>query len=192
MTATLSFLSIFQEWLDFDLALGVLGITAAVVTVIAGFVMIFSFFGGGDFDGDAGLAGAEGGLFSIRAIVGFMLGMSWGSFVARSMGSSILVALLIGVGLGLVTFFVIALTMRMLLRMHTDGSFKYESLEGMEATVYLSIPPHGETGGQVQVAHPSQYITIAAIQEGDSTIAAQSKVVILKASSTQVLVKSLF
>ncbi len=192
MIATLHMVSFFQDWLELDLTLGVLGITAVAVTVIAAFVMIISFFGGGDFDGDAGLAGAEGGLFSTRAIVGFMLGLSWGSFVARSMGMNLIVALLIGAVLGLVTFFIIALTMRMLLRMHTDGSFKYESLVGMDATVYLTIPPHGESGGQVQVAHPSQFITIAAVQEGDTSIETHASVVILKASSTQVLVKKQF
>ncbi len=184
--------SFFQDWLDLDLTLGVLGITAVAVTVIAFFVMVISFFGGGDFDGDAGIAGAEGGLFSTRAIVGFMLGLSWGSFVARSMGANIIIALLVGAALGLITFFIIALTMRMLLRMHTDGSFKYESLVGMEATVYLTIPPHGESGGQVQISHPSQFITIAAVQDGDTAIPTHTHVVVVKASSSQVLVKKQF
>ncbi len=189
MNLPYSSLALLSSWLELDFTLGVLGIIAVCVTIVAAFVMVISFVGAGDFDGDAGMAGAEGGLFSLRAIIGFMLGLSWGAFVARSMGLNIVVALIIGAALGLATFFVIALTMRMLSRMHTDGSFQYESLVGMEASVYLTIPPHGEPGGQVQVSHPSQYITIAAVQEGDTPLPSQSRVTILRASSTQVVVK---
>ncbi len=178
-----------SSWLEVDFTLGVLGILAVCVTAVAALVMVLSFIGGGDFDGDAGFEGAEGGLFSLRAIIGFMLGLSWGAFVARSMGVDLIWSLLIGAALGTATFFVIALTMRMLFRMHTDGTFQYESLVGMEATVYIGIPPHGEAGGQVQVSHPSQFITIAAVQEGDMALPAHSQVTILRANSTRVVVK---
>ncbi len=188
---TLAFMSFISEWFDIDFTFGLLGAFSIFFTVVAGLLMLVSFFGGGDLDGDAGVAGAEGGLFSTRTIIGFFLGLSWGAFVTRAMDMSIIVCLLVGTLCGLATFFVIGVTMRMLLRMHTDGSFKYESLEGMEGEVYLTIPPAGESGGQVQVAHPQQFITIAAMQEGDTAIPAHARVIITKASSTMVTVKAL-
>ncbi len=190
MNTSFNSIAFLSSWLEIDFTLGILGIIAVCVTAIAALVMVLSFIGGGDFDGDAGLAGAEGGLFSLRAIIGFLLGLSWGAFVARTMGVHLIWSLVIGAALGMATFFVIALTMRMLFRLHTDGTFQYESLAGMDATVYLTIPPRGEAGGQVQVSHPNQFITIAAVQEGETPLAAHSRVTILRANSTQVVVKA--
>ena len=54
----------------------------------------------------------------------------------------------------------------MIYGLRSDGNISPESLVGLSGTVYVTIPPAGETGGQVQVAHPNQLITIAAVQQG--------------------------
>ena len=59
----------------------------------------------------------------------------------------------------------------------------------MTGTVYVSIPPHGEPGGQVQVAHPSQMITMPAVQEGDVPLPAMTRIEVVSATTYQLLVR---
>lgn len=178
---------------DFSSPRGVFCAIAWLATLFSLGLMVlavFSDIGGGDSDVDGNVDG-DAGLFSLRAVVGFLLGFGWGGYVAVQSGLGTGGGILVGLLLGLVLFFVVAGIMRFIYGLKTDGSLNYNSLVGMTGTVYVTIPPHGEPGGQVQVSHPSQLVTMPAVQRGESPLPAQTRIVVEEASTYQLTVRAL-
>lgn len=138
----------------------------------------------GDVDGDAGM-------FSTRAIIAFILGFGWGGYLTVVNGAGVGMGITVGLLLGLLMFVLVAALMKFIYSLKSDGSLKYETLVGMTGTVYVTIPPHGEPGGQVQVSHPSQLITMAAVQEGGTPLPAQTRIMVTHATTYQLTVRPL-
>lgn len=166
---------------------------AWVATVLAALMFVVSFFtdfdGGGD--ADAPGDGSDAGMFSFRAVLGFFLGLGWGGYLSLQNGSSVAMACAVGFGVGLVMFLLVAAIIRMIYGLRSDGNITPASLVGMNGTVYVTIPPRGEQGGQVQVAHPNQLLTIAAVQEGDTPLPAQTPITVVAAAAGRVTVRPL-
>ncbi len=176
-----------------DSAAGIFCILVWISTLLALGLFVLSFFadlGGGDADVSGDLDG-DTGHFSVRTIIGFMLGFSWGGFVCIQSGMSTAGSVGVGVLVGLFMFLLIAQLMRFIYGLRSDGSPDYKTLVGMKGTVYVTIPPHGEPGGQVQVAHPSQLVTMQAIQYGDHPLPAQTRIIVTEANTLQLVVRSL-
>ena len=163
---------------------------ATILSLVLLFIGLFLDFSA-DAEGDVPGAAADGdtGHFSVWALVGFLLGLGWGGFVAAHSGMGVLASILIGLALGLMLFFIVAGLMRLIYSLKSDGSLDYGSLVGMGGTVYVTLPPKGESGGQVQVRHPSQLITMPAIQKGDSPLPAQTPIIVEEASTYQLVVR---
>ena len=176
---------------DFTSARGVFCAIAWLSTILSiGSLIIGFFMDGGDGDGDVG-SGVDGdtGTVSLRTIIGFMLGLGWGGYVATQCGFGTGASICIGLVLGAIMFFIVAGIMRLIYSLKTDGSLNYSSLVGMTGTVYVTLPPHGEPGGQVQVSHPSQLITMAAVQFGDTPLPAQTRIIVEEATTYQLTVR---
>jgi len=152
------------------------------------FVVAFVADMGGS-DLDAGSVDGDTGAFSVQAVMGFILGFGWGGYLTVANGAGVGLGIFVGVLVGVMMFFVIAGIMKAIYSLKSDGSLKYESLVGMTGTVYVTIPPHGEPGGQVQVSHPSQLITMAAVQEGDTPLPAQTRIEVVAATTYQLTVR---
>ena len=178
---------------NFDTTIGIFCAIAWAGTLISIGMFICSIFAdiadgadaadaGGSVDGDAGV-------FSTRAIIAFILGFGWGGYLTVVNGGGAGLGIFVAILLGLFMFFLVAWLMKLIYSLKSDGSLKYETLVGMTGTVYVTIPPAGETGGQVQVSHPSQLITIAAVQEGDMALPPQTRIEVVQASTYQVTVR---
>lgn len=179
---------------DFMSARGVFCAIAWLATLLCVISILFSLFmdfgGDGDIDAPGDSVDGDTGAFSIRAFIGFLLGLGWGGYVAVQWGFSTQAAIAIGIALGLIMFFIVAGTMRLIYSLKTDGSLDYSTLVGMSGTVYITIPPHGEPGGQVQVSHPSQLITMPAVQKGDTPLPAQTRIIVEEATTYQLTVRA--
>ncbi len=188
------FLSSLDLLPDFFSARGIFCAIAWLSTFLSLGLLLISFIADA-FDGgaDGGDAGADGdtGTFSIRACMGFVLGFGWGGFCATQAGLGAIGASLVGIGVGLAMFFIVAAVMKFIYGLRSDGTLDYSTLTGCTGTVYITVQPKGEPGGQVQIAHPSQLITIAAVQEGETPLPAQTRVVVTAATSGQVTVQAL-
>lgn len=160
---------------------------AWVATLLAALMFVVSFFT--DFDGSGDADGADTGMFSFRAILGFFLGLGWGGYLSLQAGSNVAVACVIGVVVGIAMFLMVAAIIRMIYGLRSDGNITPESLVGMPGAVYVTIPPRGELGGQVQVAHPNQFLTLAAVQEGETPLPAQTPIIVVAATAGQVTVR---
>lgn len=166
-------------WVSTLLMLGLLGLS-----MLGGLFGDASAVDGGAMDGDTGS-------FSVRTVLGFVLGFSWGGFISIQSGLGLMAALAVGLGAGFLVFYLIAVMMRFIFSLRSDGTLDYTSLKGMQGTVYVTLPPHGEIGGQVQVSHPSQLITMSAIQYGDKPLAAQTRIEVVEASTSLLVVRPL-
>ena len=172
-----------------DTLQGVFGLIAAISTLAAALLFILSLFmdmGDGDVDVHTGDLAGDGGdttVFSLRAIIGFLLGFGWVGYACADAQMSAVVSVLAGLLTGLVMFALVALIIRGINSLKTDGTLDYNTLVGLNGTVYVTIPPNGETGGQVQVAHPSQFLTLPAVQEGDEPLPINTPVVVTHATT---------
>lgn len=162
---------------------------ATLLTMLMGAISFFFDAGDADADVDGGDVDGDTGVFSVRAVLGFLLGFGWGGYVAIQFGGSVPMAILVGLVVGVLMFLIVAGMMRLIYSLKSDGSLNYESLVGRTGTVYVTIPPRGEPGGQVQVSHPSQLITMAAVQEGDTPLPPQSRVEVVAATTYQLTVR---
>lgn len=175
---------------DFSSPRGIFCAIAWIGTLISAIMFVVAFIadiGGGDLD--AGSVDGDMGAFSLQAVMGFILGFGWGGYLAVSGGAGVGLGIFVGMLVGIIMFFVIAGIMKAIYSLKSDGSLKYESLVGMTGTVYVTIPPNGEPGGQVQVSHPSQLITMAAVQDGDTPLPAQTRIEVVAATTYQLTVR---
>lgn len=182
---------------DFDSVRGIFCAVAWVSTAIAALITIVSLFAGVEADADGDLSAVDSdtgdgdaGIFSLRAIVGFFLGMGWGGFITAASGCSVLVSILSAVVSGVAMFFAVAFLIRAIYSLKSEVVFNATSLVGKTGTVYVTIPAMGEAGGQVQVA-AGQLITMPAVQEGDTPLPAQTPIIVTAATPQQLTVKAL-
>lgn len=178
----------------FDSARAIFCTIAWAATLLAALMFVISFFtdfdGGGDADVSAG-DGADTGMFSFRAVVGFFLGFGWGGYICQQTMGSPLLACGVGLGVGVIMFVLVAMLIRMIYGLRSDGNITADSLVGLTGTVYVTIPPNGEPGGQVQVAHPNQLITIAAVQQGNEPLPAGTRITVVSSVAGQVTVQNI-
>lgn len=184
-------------WPEFSTARGIFCAIAWTATALAVVMFVISMFsditgggvdaGGADIDTSAG----DAGVFSIQAVIGFMLGFGWIGFMGICMGWSVAWSVVAGLVAGVVMFVIVGAIIRFIYSLKSDGTIDYATLVGKEGTVYVTIPPHGEPGGQVQVAHPNQLLTMAAVQEGDEPLPAQTRIVVTAATPLQLTVRRL-
>lgn len=182
---------------DFDSVRGIFCSVAWVSTAIAALITIVSLFAGVEADGDGDLSSVDSdtgdgdaGIFSLRAIVGFFLGMGWGGFIAAASGCSVAVSVLSAVVSGVAMFFAVAFLIRGIYSLKSEVVFNASTLVGKTGTVYVTIPAKGETGGQVQVS-AGHLVTMPAVQEGDTPLPAQTPIVVTAATPQQLTVKAL-
>lgn len=123
--------------------------------------------------------GDGGGWFSMYTIVGFFLGIGWGGIWGLELGWGAANVLMISLGCGLGMFVIIAVMMRIVAGMCSDGTLRYETLVGLQGKVYVTIPPDGKTGGQVQVFHPGQLVFMSAIQKGKEPLPAGTPITVI-------------
>lgn len=175
---------------DFSSPRGIFCAIAWIGTLISAIMFVVAFIadiGGGDLD--TGSVDGDMGAFSLQAVMGFILGFGWGGYLAVAGGAGVGLGIFVGMLVGIIMFLVIAGIMKAIYSLKSDGSLKYESLVGMTGTVYVTIPPNGEPGGQVQVSHPSQLITMAAVQDGDTPLPAQTRIEVVAATTYQLTVR---
>lgn len=106
-----------------------------------------------DFDGPDTLdLGGGMSLFSIRALVNFLVGFGWTGVSLRGMISSNVVLILVSVGVGLFFAWIIKLLWDKLRHLEHNGAFKTEDAVGLTASVYIPIPPSRSGTGKIQVS----------------------------------------
>lgn len=127
-----------------------LGIIALAVLFVQ---LIFSLFGGMDHDYDLDPSDHSSGLsfFSIRGITAFFVGFGWTGVIVLRAGHSVGAAILAGSAVGFSLMVLIFLMMKSMLRLQSSGTLDYNNAIGQIGSVYVTIPPNQQSGGQVEV-----------------------------------------
>lgn len=149
-----------------------IAIPASIIFLIQ---TIMTFVGGDATDGvdadfDSNLSGTEAPfqLFSLRNLINFLLGFSWGGISFYS--SIVSPALLITVALmmGLLFLFLFFIIIKQVQKLAEDNSFKLASTINKSAEVYLTIPGHKSGKGKVMISVNGAFHELQAMTESDS------------------------
>lgn len=162
-------------FMGMDLYLKTLWIIAIIVSLIFIIQLILTLIGmdssdgiDADFDGDMDGGVAPFQLFSFRNLTNFLIGFSWGGIAFYDkIGNRFLltlVALLIGVGMLFLFFFII----RQIMKLAQDNSMKMESAIGEICEVYLTIPGNGKGKGKVHVKVNQTLRELDAMTDGET------------------------
>lgn len=121
-----------------------------------------------DFDGpDTMDLGGGMSLFTVRALVNFLVGFGWaGVSFGHVVGSAILL-IVIAVVTGLLFSWIILFLYRKMKRLEYNAAFTINDCVGQTGTVYLRIPAARSGMGKVQVSVRGSVHEIAACTDGE-------------------------
>ncbi len=143
-------------------------------------VQIGLFFIGLDGHHDIDLTHADGslGFLSLRSLAGFFIGFGWTGVIAYKGGWGIGGATVAAFGAGFVLMAAMYAILRLLYAHRSSGNIRMENAVGKTGRVYLSIPPQGAHGGQVQITFQGQMHTLPALTRSAEAITTGSTVVV--------------
>lgn len=107
-----------------------------------------------------------GRIFTFQAIVSFLAFFGVGGLSAIEMQQPSAVAVLVGLGTGLVAVSLLGYLLGALRKLNTDGTVQISRAVGLEGTVYLRIPAEGEGEGKITLPIQGRTIEILARTPG--------------------------
>ena len=121
-----------------------------------------------DFDGANTLdMGGGMSLFSVRALVNFLVGFGWAGVSLRPAISADVVLYVVSIAVGLFFAWLVMALMNKLLRLERNGAFSVSEAVGKTASVYLRIPAGCQGHGKVQVSIRGSVHEFPAVTDGE-------------------------
>lgn len=206
------------QWLQSLDTLGIvfvcLALPASVILLIQIIMTLVGMGGGGDadFDGDADFGGDaepdgvfgdddptmpdadsfnDGGalnLFSFRGIIAFFVTFGWVGLAVESSGAPAWVSLLVGFAAGVLMMFAVALLLRALFRLQSDGTVNPRNAVGVSGTVYLTIPAKRGGKGKVNLLVQGAYREFDAVTDSEEPIKTGAEVTVRAVTGGDTLV----
>lgn len=134
--------------------------------------------GHGDTDVDTHSFDSPMELFTLRNMVNFLLGFSWGgiSFYSTISNKPLLVAVAILIGLSFVAMFFYLI--KQIKKLEEDNTFNIEEIKGNVADVYLRIPENLSGNGKIHISHRGTLHELEAVTD-QALIPTGEKVLVL-------------
>lgn len=127
-----------------------------------------------DPDADAGAdAGSPLGglkLFTLRGAVAFFSIAGWGALGLLRAGMAPLLAGFLAVAMGVWAMVALALLMRWVLRLQSDGTVRLHNAVGLSASVYLTIPAGRSGKGKVNVLVQERLCEFDAVTDNETAL----------------------
>ncbi|MDR0535153.1 MAG: hypothetical protein LBG65_02170 [Puniceicoccales bacterium] len=183
--AQFSFLGLPEWWNGLDAVgrvYGGVGLAAGVVTLVLLMLTVLGLDQGGvsgalDADISSGVdVHVDGSLFSTRSIAGFFLGFGGGASIAYESTNNPFLAGAVGFVVGLGMFYAIYLIGKKLLSLQSNGTVDFAQAVGSTGSVYVTIPPARQPGGQAQVVFNNRHEVIEAISDSEEPIPAGANI----------------
>lgn len=130
-------------------------------------------------------------LFTFQGIVAFLATFAWVAIWMVKGGMQLAPSLLLGGICGAIMMYVVAKLLQVSARLAENGTFNIKSTIGENAQVYVTIPPHGESGGKVTLTLERGFVELDAITEDDERIVAGAAVRIVDVRGDTVVVEVL-
>lgn len=174
-------LDTFNQWYgQLDPHLRIYWSVALITTAVFVIQTALTFIGLGDSDADVdfsadstpdgGLDGVDGAMqiFTMRNVVNFLLGLSWGGVCLwEVIPNRVLLALAsVAIGLCFVGFFIFLY--KQMMRLQSSGNIRIESAVGQVCQVYLRIPTGRSGTGKVQISFSGSVQEVAAQTDGEA------------------------
>ena len=189
--------SIFEQWSGLPAAQQVffgIGLIAGVVSLILGVMSAVGLEHHDvvDLPDAIGWDAGGGGIFSVKPLTGFLLGFGWAGGIALGSGLGILAATAIAVGAGLSVMGLVVGLLRLILGMRSDGTARISDTLHESGTVYVTVPPDRQAGGQVTVHFRGRQETYMALNRSNRPIPSGERVRVVEVLDSQtVLVEPL-
>lgn len=177
-----------------------IAIVGSVLLVVQIILMLCSFGGGADADGDADFGGdgefdsPDGGLgislFTLKGITSFLAIGGWvGLLVLQINQKNIALSIILALVCGMVSMVLVALAMKGISKLQSDGTVDKEKLIGKEATVYVSIAPNRTGRGKITLTAQGAYTELDAVTDEETRIGVDERVVVVSAGVDYMVVK---
>ena len=189
--------SIIEQWSGLPAAQQVffgIGLLAGVVSLILGVMSAVGLEHHDvvDLPDAIGWDAGGGGIFSVKPLTGFLLGFGWAGGIALGSGLGILAATAIAVGAGLSVMGLVVGLLRLILGMRSDGTARISDTLHESGTVYVTVPPDRQAGGQVTVHFRGRQETYMALNRSNRSIPSGERVRVVEVLDSQtVLVEPL-
>lgn len=148
----------------------------------------------GVFGGDAleevtdtfGLDGLK--IFTLRGIIAFLVVFGWVGLTMDSSGIALWITLLVSTACGFAIMLALALLMRAVIKLRSDGNTDNRNAVGTSGKVYLTIPPSRTGEGKVQIMLQGSYVERNAVTDDSEPIATGAEIVVVGISGQTSLV----
>ncbi|MBR1864283.1 MAG: hypothetical protein IJ806_09375 [Ruminococcus sp.] len=108
--------------------------------------------------------------FTLQTIVTFLTVFSWSAIVLVSSKVPAVLAMVIGMSLGLATMIAVAKMVQLSSRLAENGTINLHNALGETATVYIPCPPRNEGMGKVTLTVQGQLTEVRAFNNGDDIL----------------------
>lgn len=140
-----------------------------------------------DAGGHSGLfAGLK--LFTLRGLVAFLAVCGWGGLWLLRMGMHPIFAVFLAIAMGFWAMLLMALFLRVALKLQDDGTLDFRNALGTAGTVYLTIPARRAGEGKVHVVVQDQLRELEAVTDEEAPIPTGSEIVVVGLSGGNTLV----
>lgn len=140
-----------------------------------------------DFDSDLSGTDAPFQLFSLRNLINFLLGFSWGGISFYNSISSPALLITVALCMGLLFLFLFFIIIKQVQKLAEDNSFKLTNTINKSAEVYLTIPGHKSGKGKVMISVNGAFHELQAMTENES-IQTGAVVKVVKIISEDILI----
>ncbi len=172
-----------------------LAVIATVFLVVQIILLCFSAFGGDldldgdgdiDVDGDAGVS-----IFTVKSITAFFAVGGWAGLLVYSLVNETLIWVSIPVALvaGCAAMAIVALIIKAMLKLQSNGAVQTEKLVGKRATVYVAIPAKRGGRGKITLDAQGRYMELDAVTDGDNRLLCDEVVEIVATENECTVVK---
>jgi hypothetical protein len=169
------------------------GVPAVAGTLVFLLKLVLMFVGADSLDtdvdvpSDAALDGSDStGAFkalSLQSIAAFAMGFGWGGLgVYHGMNGGIMLSIVGAVGGGVLMVWILAMLLRGVVSLQSDGTVSMRQAVGAEGDVYVSVPGAGSGRGQVKLVVSGRQRIVNATTEG-GPLPSSSRVKVVKVNS---------
>ena len=127
-------------------------------------------------------------LFTLRSVIAFFSLGGWFGIFLNDTGASEVVAILGAVAVGTAGAVLIALFMKLAMRLQDKGNIVLENAIGKEATVYLTIPANMERTGKIMMELQGRFMELEALTKCEEALKTGKIVKVIGVISGNVLI----
>ena len=129
-------------------------------------------------------------LLTFRGIVAFLVTLGWVGLAMDASGAPMWLSIPISLVCGFIMMFSLALVLRMVMRLRSDGNADNRYADGVSGKVQLTIPPSRTGEGKVHVMLQGAYVERNAVTDEPDAIPTGAEVVVIGVSGeTDLVVK---